>query len=123
MKSAGRRASSKKRILLDMLGQFRSGIMVVEGAHDVSMFKSFGVHALTYYSVMTGEILVSKKSVYIVMDNDRGGIDKADKLISRITELDSSAKIDVKTGPRFLKMIGVKAVEQSRKPLEDILES
>jgi hypothetical protein len=123
MKNIERRALAKKNALLDIIKKFRSGVVIVEGFHDVSVLKSFDINARTYYSVMTSRKVPMKKVFYIAMDDDKGGIDKRDKLISKITELDSSANIDIDTGIRFLKILGIKSIEQAFKPLSKILES
>lgn len=106
-----------------MLGFLADGTVIVEGKHDKTALGELGVDSITYTSVEKGSVIPDHgKTVYIAMDMDKGGEEKATKLISRLLSEYKGYAINTELPRSILKMLNAKSVEQICGPAKEIIE-
>jgi 5S rRNA maturation endonuclease (ribonuclease M5) len=102
-----------------MLDELKHGTVIVEGNHDVKALEYFGVSAIPYPKMAKSVI---EKKVYFFMDNDRGGLEKAEKAKSRLLELGMNCKVNEVLGKKMLSMLNATCVEQIKGPIDEAME-
>jgi len=102
-----------------MLLELSNSFVVVEGIHDVSALRKLGIHAYTYEKVMRTSSGLPERAL-ILTDNDRRGMEKAERLNGYLGEMGVS--VDSTTGTRLLKMLNSTHVEDILKPVAQALE-
>ncbi len=114
---------SARARLLKMLGFLADGTVIVEGKHDKTALGELGVDSITYTSVEKGNVIPDHgKTVYIAMDMDKGGEEKATKLISRLLSEYKGYAINTELPRSILRMLNAKSVEQICGPAKEIIE-
>jgi 5S rRNA maturation endonuclease (ribonuclease M5) len=118
--------SDRKKRLTKLLEELRSGVVVVEGKHDIEVFRKLGIEALTYGTLMGDVDNVLEKlpegcTIFIIMDDDKSGEFRTEQLKGKLLEKD--LKFDEHLGERLLKALNLTSVEQILKPIEEILNS
>lgn len=114
-----RNASFRNRII-EVLRLLKNGTVVVEGVNDVSVLNSLGIGSLTYSRVMNKGLSIGAEPVFILMDNDRRGREKARFLEGFLQE--KGYNIDNKLGVNMLKMLNSICIEEIYKPVMQLLE-
>jgi hypothetical protein len=61
------------------------------------------------------------RTIYIVMDADKGGADKTAKAMHKIEDTGRHVPCDTESGKRFLKILGITSVEMARAKIGSIL--
>jgi 5S rRNA maturation endonuclease (ribonuclease M5) len=109
--------------IVNMLEDLRNGTVIVEGKHDVEKLRLLGIESRTCDSVLRGASLPPcNKTVFIVMDDDKGGVEKCAKLMSVLESCDSF-HVDESLGKHMLRRLNVTCVEQICKPIRLALGS
>ncbi len=107
----------KKRALQGILEKLEHGIVIVEGKHDVETLRKLGISSIAYANFIAGNInttlLNTGMMFYVMMDADKGGEDKREKVVLLLSGMDNGIDYDTETGRRFLKMLGITSVEQA----------
>ncbi len=116
MEKSGRRSRAVSRILEELA----SGTVIVEGKHDVKALASLGISAIPEGSISRRPI-TGKGRVYILMDDDRRGIQRKEALIGKLLEIDGSMDMDTVIGTRLQRMLNITSVEQLCKPVAEAL--
>ncbi len=117
------REESARARLLKMLGFLADGTVIVEGKHDKKALGELGIDSITYTSVEKGNVVPDhRKTVYIAMDMDKGGEEKATKLISRLLSEYKGYAINMDLPKSILRMLNAKSVEQICGPAKEIIE-
>ncbi len=110
---------TRRKTAESMLSEMRKVYVVVEGKHDVAALKHLMVYAHTYEEAMRSGLPLPER-VLIFTDNDRRGIEKAEKLSSFFTE--NGAIVDGTTGTRLLKILNSVHVEDILQPIAQVME-
>lgn len=111
-----------KRIA-NMLEDLRSGTVIVEGKHDVEKLRLLDIESHTCNSILRGAGLPPhNKTVFIFMDDDKGGAEKHAKLMS-LLESHDGYDIDELLGRHMLRGLNITSVEQICKPVQLALGS
>ena len=113
---------ARGKAIIEILDELRQGTVIVEGAHDVSALASFGIESIPFSKVSGDTLGCSCRKVYLLMDNDRGGVEKGEKMRSKILELGEGYSVDEVTGKRMLKMLNATSVEQIVGPINEVLK-
>lgn len=113
---------ARGRAITGILDELRQGTVVVEGPHDVRALAYFGVQSIPFSKVSEQTLGCSQRKVYLLMDNDRGGAEKGEKLKARILEFGEGYVIDEVLGRRILKMLNATSVEQIKGPIDEALK-
>jgi hypothetical protein len=106
--------------LLEVLRDKRS-TTVSEGNHDTSTWSDFGVESITLSKLLANGIDLSGKVAYVGMDLDRGGEEKERKALICLRERHPGTRINTTVVPRMLRIVGVRCVEEMRKPAADLM--
>lgn len=100
-----------------ILDKLRSGIVIVEGKHDVQTLSRLGVPAIAYDSFVSANRnthqFYTDKTFYLMMDADKGGEDKLGKVLDILTGMDNYIAYNTELGRSFLKLLGITSVEQA----------
>lgn len=115
-----RKAASRRREAIQMLERLRNGIAIVEGKHDALVLERLGIPSFTYDSVINGSVSVCSHEIFILMDNDRRGSEKRERLGSFL--LEKGLKADNKFGIRLLKMFNSVCIEEIYSPILQALK-
>lgn len=115
------RDEERARQLKVLLAKLSLGTVIVEGKHDAEKLERFGIIALTYPQVSMRVIGNLQKIIYVMVDRDRGGEEKARKLSAMLHEQAPNSKVDWETGRRLLKMLGLTSIEQVYAPITEML--
>lgn len=114
------RAKTATNIVYNM--RDTGSVAVVEGKYDVEAARVFSIRSITFERLRAdGSELNNYRKVFVFMDIDDSGIRKAEQALRLIDERSISATIDSTSGPRLLKIVGVKCVEAMVKPLQNLL--
>ena len=113
---------ARGKAILEILDELRQGTVVVEGPHDVNALSSFGIESIPFSRVSGDALGCSCRKVYLLMDNDRGGAEKAEKMKSKILELGEGYAVNEVLGKRMLKMLNATSVEQIVGPIKEALK-
>jgi 5S rRNA maturation endonuclease (ribonuclease M5) len=113
---------ARGKALIGILDELRQGTVIVEGAHDVRALAYLGVPSIPFSRVSGPALGCSSRKVYLLMDNDRGGAEKSEKLRSRILELGEGYVINEVLGKRMLRMLNATSVEQIKGPIDEALK-
>lgn len=109
--------------LIRLLDFLANGTVVVEGKHDIEALRELGVEAVAYGAVECGRITPDpEKTVYIAMDMDKGGEQKASRLVSRLLSVRKNYTINLDLPRSMLKMLNAKSVEQICGPARELIE-
>ncbi len=109
--------------LVKILGSLANGTVIVEGKHDKKALEELGVDSVVYTSIEKGNLVPDyKKTVYLAMDLDKGGEEKATKLISKLLSEYKGYTINVDLPRSMLKMLNARSVEQICGPAKELIE-
>jgi len=104
-------------------------VCIVEGLHDVNVLRyinsllGINIKAITYDSLMNdGKELEDARQVFVMMDDDYGGRIKEASALHKLNSLNYAISVDTVTGKRMLGLLGIKCVEQIKRPLENALD-
>jgi 5S rRNA maturation endonuclease (ribonuclease M5) len=112
---------SRARQVSGILEALRHGTVVVEGMHDVRTLRSLGIGAVTC-SRLAGSLPDVGRTVYVLMDSDRGGEEKKRKVLATLLESDKRYAIDDALGRRLLKMLNATSIEQVYGPISELMD-
>lgn len=105
-----------------MLDFLASGTVIVEGKHDRKALQELGVDSIAYTAVESGNVVPDhNKTVYLAMDMDKGGEQKASRLISRLLSEYKGYTINVDLPRTILKMLNASSVEQICGPAKELI--
>ena len=122
VKQAKDEANAKQlQLMLETLKQAAS-VSVVEGKHDLAALADFAISAISCPQLFADGMRLKGKTLYLLMDLDRGGEEKGMKVEAFIQERHPGARMNRTLGPRMLKLLGIRSVEQMRKPTAELLE-
>ena len=108
---------------MTMFGFLANGTVIVEGKHDKEALHELGVDSVIYTSVEKGRIIPDRgKVVYIATDMDKGGDQKAAKLVSRLLSEYKGYTINSDLPRSILKMLNARSVEQICGPAKELME-
>ncbi|MGC8478718.1 MAG: hypothetical protein ACP5NE_02210 [Candidatus Micrarchaeia archaeon] len=120
--------NSRAKDLYNLFEKLASGICIVEGLHDihalsyVSEILGISISAITYDNFMKNGISGEHGvPVYVFTDEDYGGKLKQASIVNKLNSMGPDVQYDVVTGRRILYLLGVKCVEQVKKPLENAM--
>lgn len=110
------KARSRRNRLLDILERLRDGIVIVEGKHDVGALGRLEIPATSYNKFLSCNNSTTEfstnRTFYIMMDADKGGRDKENKVINLLTSMDNAIEYNTELGKRLLRLLGITSVEQ-----------
>ncbi len=102
---------------------------IVEGVHDlyalyyVSELLDISIKAMTYDNFMKNGIESECPArVFVFTDEDYGGRIKQNSIVQKLDSMYSEIRYDTVTGKRILDLLGVKCVEQVKKPLKNAMD-
>lgn len=122
MQRAKDEANAKQlQLMLETLKQATS-VSVAEGKHDLAALADFAIPAISCPQLFANGVRLKGKTLYLLMDLDRGGEEKGRKAEAFVQERHPEARINNTLGPRLLKLLGIRSVEQMRKPASELLE-
>ncbi len=118
--------SDRRKRLRKLLEELRSGVVVVEGKHDIEVLHKLNINAMTYGSFMGNvnnilDKLPKDRTIFIIMDADKSGDFRTEQLKGKL--LERNLQFDEHLGKRLLKALNSTSVEQLLKPIEEILNS
>ncbi len=118
--------SDRRKRLRKLLEELRSGVVVVEGKHDIEVLHKLNIDAMTYGSFMGNvnnilDKLPKDRTIFIIMDADKSGDFRTEQLKGKL--LERNLQFDEHLGKRLLKALNSTSVEQLLKPIEEILNS
>ena len=99
-----------------IMAELACSTVIVEGKHDVDALASLGIAAITEGSIARNNI---NGRVCLLMDNDRRGIQRRERLYNKLLEMDKGIQIDVASGERLQKMLNITSIEQLCKPVRE----
>ncbi len=106
-----------------MLDFLANGTVIVEGKHDRKALQELGVESVVYTSVESGKVVPDRtKTVYVAMDMDKGGEQKATKVISKLLSEYKGYTINLDLSRSLLKMLNARSVEQICGPARELIE-
>ncbi len=110
----------RKKVVGAILSELQQHpLVIVEGRHDVATLRQLQIHAQTYERVMRSGLPLPEHAI-LFMDNDRRGMEKAQRTGSLLKE--NGVKVDDFTGTRLLKILGVPHVEEILQPIKQAQE-
>ena len=112
LKRSSKEADRSKSVSA-ILEKLRQGSVVVEGMHDVRTLAKLGIPAITYTSALSCHMPLGR-DVYVMMDLDRRGREKAERLVSVLAS--HGYHTDESAGRRLLLMLHTVCVEEAYKP-------
>jgi 5S rRNA maturation endonuclease (ribonuclease M5) len=111
------KAESRRSRLLDILERLRNGIVIVEGKHDVGALGRLEIPATSYNKFLSCNSSTTEfstnRTFYIMMDADKGGRDKENKVISLLTSMNNAIDYNTALGKSLLHLLGITSVEQA----------
>ena len=102
-----------------MIAELACSTVIVEGRHDVKALAKLGIAAVTEGSLVRSAITEGK--VYLLMDNDRRGFERRERLYNRLLEMDKSISIDTALGERLQKLLNITSIEQMCRPVQEAM--
>jgi 5S rRNA maturation endonuclease (ribonuclease M5) len=115
---------SRKRKVEQMLELLKTGTVIVEGKHDTKTLSMLGIRAIPYERIISmKESPDPNDTIYIMVDNDKGGDQKSDKIVDALLTIDKRYTINSDVSKRLLKMLNLTSVEQMLGPIEEIREN
>ena len=108
-----------------ILEKLKDGIVIVEGKHDVDTLRRLGISSIPYGKFMSTNMYThefqTEKTFYLMMDADKGGEDKGQKILSLLTGFDNYVVYNTELGRSFLKLLGITSVEQAYGKVQHIM--
>jgi len=108
----------RSRAVSRIMAELACSTVIVEGKHDVDALASLGIAAITEGSIARNSI---EGKVCLLMDNDRRGIQRMERLYNRLLEMDKEILIDVTSGERLQKMLNITSIEQLCRPVREAI--
>ena len=102
-----------------MMAELACSTVIVEGRHDVKALAKLGIPAVTEGSLVRSAIIAGK--VYLLMDNDRRGLERRERLYNRLLEMDKGISIDTTLGERLQKLLNITSIEQLCRPVQEAM--
>ena len=112
--------SDRRKTLERILGELCEGTVIVEGRHDVNALARLRISAIAEGSIERQGIAPGR-TVYLLMDNDRRGEERKERLAARLLETHSDARIDTALGKRLQRMLNITSIEQLCMPVSEAL--
>ncbi len=101
-----------------IMAELACSTVIVEGKHDVDALASLGIAAITEGSIARNRI---EGKICLLMDNDRRGIQRRERLYNRLLEMDKGIRIDIASGERLQKMLNITSIEQLCGPVREAM--
>ena len=102
-----------------IMAELARSTVIVEGKHDVDALASLGIAAITEGSIARNSI---DGKVFLLMDNDRRGMQRRERLYNKLLEMDKEIRIDVASGERLQKMLNITSIEQLCRPVREAMQ-
>ncbi len=113
-----RRAKAKH-----IMERLMDGSVIVEGKHDKKALARLGVESITYNALMSNGIALDpRKPVYLLMDLDNGGEEKARKATSALLERSVEFDINTDLGKSLLAILRAKHAEDIVAPYTELVD-
>ncbi|MGC8496012.1 MAG: hypothetical protein ACP5RM_00500 [Candidatus Micrarchaeia archaeon] len=110
------REKSQKKALKNLIEDLKCGIVVVEGDHDVETLKNIGITNVFKFDqikeVLKSEI-INGKTLYIIMDNDKGGSSKEKATVKILRANLPEVKYNLRAKEDFLGILNITSVEEA----------
>ncbi len=117
-------AEWRKRKVEQILELLKGGTVIVEGRHDIRVLSMLGIRAIPYERIVNmKEAPDPNETVYIMVDSDKGGDQKSEKIMDALLTIDKRYTINSDVSQKLLKMLNLTSVEQLTRPIEEIREN
>ncbi len=118
-KEAARRSRVKR-----IVGTLSESPVFVEGQHDKRACMELGIEAITFNAAMYNNLDIdTSKTLYLIMDRDKGGKKNEAKLTSVLLEKYPESKIDTVLGKNLLSLLRSAHVEEIVAPYRELTDS
>ena len=91
---------------------------------DIRVLSMLGIRAIPYERIVNmKEAPDPNETVYIMVDSDKGGDQKSEKIMDALLTIDKRYTINSDVSKKLLKMLNLTSVEQLTRPIEEIREN
>ncbi|MEM0149294.1 MAG: toprim domain-containing protein [Candidatus Micrarchaeaceae archaeon] len=109
-----KRETAQKKALLNVLETIREGIVVVEGLHDIAALAKLNVKAINFDLLpMIDKDALEEGTVYLMMDDDKGGHSKEEKAIKIILSINPNTRLDTFERDRLISILSITSIEEA----------